>query len=133
MKWPELRIKKSRSDYQYEDSYKKCESFSEGWNAAIEACKESHDEQCGGLVQLDYDKLTNLRSYYFGLMLPRDEDFMMAICSKFGIRPLPSVEEIERLISFQDLWITHPQRPQRHKRKLAQAIHTMLKEKSNAN
>src|SRR5665213_3519965 len=39
---------------------------------------------------------------------------------------LPSISDIERVISFQDLWITHPQRPQGQKRSLAQAIHSLL-------
>lgn len=43
-----------------------------------------------------------------------------------SIIPFPRVlscEKLERIISFSDLWVSHPQRPQGHKRHLAQAIH----------
>ncbi len=53
-----------------------------------------------------------------------------SICEKFASSTvrIPTVNEIERKISFSDLWISHPQRPQAHKRHLAQAIHNLCLE-----
>lgn len=49
-----------------------------------------------GREGLDYNELVKLRSYYFGLMLPRDEQFLKAICAKFSsVQGLVGLDEKE--------------------------------------
>lgn len=88
-----------------------------------------------------FDQVNNMRSQMQQSAVKLDSQFNSLLQEhfgeaqilaedKFGTRSTPSVNEIERLISFQDLWIRHPQRPQGHKRHLAQAIVMFLENRN---